>query len=196
MNFPLAMVEAIMTKANNKSDQLGAKSANAAKSAMASKPKLAVGFPEPSHVGAPTAYKPEFVRIARAMAKLGATDFEIAEELGVTVRTVWRWRSKHEEFCQALLEGKDAFDDRIERSLAQKAAGYTFHTEKVMQFEGKVIRADIVEHIPPDVGAIKLWLSNRRPDKWREKTEAALTSTEAFVSLWHAISSGTIGAAA
>jgi transposase-like protein len=61
------------------------------------------------------------VKIAQAMAKLGATDFELAQELGVTTQTVWRWRSKYPEFCYALDEGKEEFDNRIERSLAMKA---------------------------------------------------------------------------
>jgi hypothetical protein len=189
-------MEAAVAKANAKSDRPAVKAAKAAKPAKVSKPKLAIGLPDAVPVmGRPVEYQPKFADIARAMAKLGATDHEIAEELGVVTSTVWRWRSKHPDFCSALLEGKEAFDDRIERSLAQKAAGYTFHTEKVMQFEGQVIRADIVEHIPPDVGAIKLWLSNRRPDKWREKQEVALSGTEAFTAMWRAISAGTIGAA-
>jgi hypothetical protein len=105
---------------------------------------------------------------------------------------LWRWRSSYEDFSSALLEGKDAFDDRIERSLAQKATGYTFHSEKIMSFDGEVIRADIVEHVPPDVGAIKLWLSNRRFDKWRDKTEVNMTGSEAFLAVLRAMSAGPI----
>jgi hypothetical protein len=40
-----------------------------------------------------------------------------------------------------------------------------------MQHSGKPITVDYVEHIPPDVGAIKLWLTNRAPADWREKQE-------------------------
>jgi hypothetical protein len=162
--------------------------AKAPKAAKAVKPKVALGLPDAAPVGAPTLYRPEFAKIARAMAKLGGTDFEIAEELGVSTMTLWRWRSKYPDFCYVLNEGKDAFDDRIERSLAQKAAGYSYHSEKIMSFEGTVIRADTVEHVPPDVGAIKMWLGNRRPDKWKDKQEVAVTGAEAFVAAWKAIS--------
>jgi hypothetical protein len=126
------------------------------------------------------------------MALMGAGDFEIAEELGVKTSTVWRWRGKYPEFCSALDQGKDAFDDRIERSLAQRAAGYSIHTEKVFNYEGTIVRADVVEHYPPDVGAIKLWLGNRRPDKWKEKQELKLDSSNAFLAVLKAISDGTI----
>jgi hypothetical protein len=164
-----------------------------AKRAKAAKPDLAnlvIGPPDhaPNPGGRPTAYRPEFAKVAKGMSRLGATDFDIAEELGVTTVTIWNWRSKHQEFFNALLEGKEAFDDRIERSLAQRAAGYSYHSQKVMQFEGQTVRADIIEHIAPDVGAIKLWLGNRRPDKWKEKAEVNVTGAEAFVAVWKAIS--------
>jgi hypothetical protein len=149
--------------------------------------------PEPEKMGGrPSEYRPEFADIARGMARLGGTDFEISEELGVTTQTLWRWRSKYPEFCYALDEGKEAFDTRIERSLAMRAIGYSIHTERVFQYEGSIVRADIVEHIAPDVGAIKLWLSNRKPDQWREKQELRLDSSEAFLACWRAISDGTI----
>ncbi len=178
--------------ANIKPDKAkSSKTAKKVKTGNPGKTKLVMGLPDPKPEGRPTAYKPEFAAIAKAMAKHGATDFDIAEELGVTTVTIWNWRSRHPDFFNALLEGKDAFDDRVERSLAQKAVGYTYHSEKVMQFEGQIVRADVTEHVPPDVGAIKLWLSNRRPEKWRDKSEVNLTGDEAFVKLWQAVSSGT-----
>ena len=66
-------------------------------------------------------------------------------------------------------------DDRVEASMYHRAVGYNFHSEKVMQFQGKIVRAKTVEHVPPDVGAITLWLHNRRPEKWRNNTEPSVT---------------------
>jgi hypothetical protein len=143
--------------------------------------------------GQPTDYRPEYVEKARLMCRFGATDMDLADEFGVRVQTIWNWRCKHSEFFDALLEGKDAFDDRIERSLAQRAAGYSVHVEKVYCSDGQIIRAQTVEHYPPEIGAIKLWLGNRRPDKWKDKQEVKLDSDGAFLKLWQAISSNTIG---
>jgi hypothetical protein len=143
--------------------------------------------------GRPTDYRPEYVKVAGAMARLGGTDFEIAEELGVKTSTVWRWRSKYPEFCSAIDSGRDTFDNRIERSLAQRAAGYSYHSEKVFQYEGQIIRADVVEHCPPEVNACRLWLMNRRPDKWRDKQELKLDGSDAFLKVWQAISDGRAG---
>jgi hypothetical protein len=150
----------------------------------------ALGIPRP---GRPGEYHPRFVEIARAMCRLGATDFDLAQEFGVKTQTIWNWRCRYPEFFDATLEGKEAFDNRIERSLAQRAAGYSYHSEKVFQYEGAVIRAETVEHVPPDVSAIRLWLMNRRPDRWRDKSEVKLDGSDAFLRLWTAISDGTLG---
>lgn len=34
--------------------------------------------------------------------------------------------------------------------------------------QGKKIK-QTMKHVPPDTGAIAIWLKNRRPDKWRDK---------------------------
>lgn len=182
-------------KAKNASTAKGRGRGRPPKHAPAPLPPIAsIGidaFPHNDGPGRPTDYRPEYVKIARAMAKLGGTDFEIAEELGVKTSTIWRWRSKYPDFCSALNEGKEEFDNRIERSLAMKAAGYSYHSEKIIVSEGGVIRVPIVEHVPPEVGAAKLWLGNRRPDKWRDRSEVKLDSSEAFQKIWLAISNGT-----
>jgi hypothetical protein len=132
-----------------------------------------LSLPQPK-IGRPTDYKPEFAAIAKAMCRMGATDQEVADELGVDTTTIWRWRSKHEEFCKAMKVGKEIADDRVERSLFQRAVGYSFKAVKVMQHNGVAMRADYVEHVPPDVAAAKHWLNNRRPKDWREKTDLDL----------------------
>jgi hypothetical protein len=118
--------------------------------------------------GRPSSYRPEFAHFARGLCWRGATDCDLAEAFDVTTVTIWRWRAKHEQFCNAVKAGKDAFDDRVERSLAQRAIGYSYHVEKVFHFQGRKMRATTVAHLPPDPVAAKFWLCNRRPDKWRD----------------------------
>lgn len=123
------------------------------------------------HAGRPSSYDPEFAEQARKLCRLGATDYELADFFDVDVRTIYRWKHSHEKFCQALIVGKDQCDDRVERALYQRAVGYSFNSEKIFSHQGTVTRAEIVEHVPPDPGAAKLWLTNRRPEAWREKVE-------------------------
>lgn len=119
--------------------------------------------------GRPTLYCPEYADQARKLCELGATDYELADFFEVDHVTIWRWQTRHEDFCNAVHAGKENLDKRVKRSLYQRAVGYTFETEKVFQFQGQIVRADTVEHVPPDPGAAMNWLKNRQPEEWREK---------------------------
>lgn len=124
-----------------------------------------------SERGRPTAYRPEYAEQAAKLCALGATDFELADFFKVDTRTIYRWKNMHEDFCQALRAGKENADTRVERALYNRAVGYTFESEKVFQFQGQIVRADTTEHVPPDPSAAKLWLTNRKPEDWRDKQE-------------------------
>ena len=119
--------------------------------------------------GRPSKFKPEFVDQARKLAELGATDREIADFFDVTEVTINRWKATNAEFCSSIKVGKQAADDRVEQSLYRKATGYSFDSEKIFQYEGEVIRAATVEHVPPSDTAAIFWLKNRRKDEWRDR---------------------------
>lgn len=126
---------------------------------------------EKSKAGRPTKYKPDFAKQAEKLCKLGATNFDLANFFEVTTRTIERWAVRHDEFSRAIKIGTEPADDRVERSLFQKACGYTFESEKVFQFQGEIVRAKTVEHVPPDTTACIFWLKNRRKEAWRDKHE-------------------------
>lgn len=129
--------------------------------------------PEGYVFGRPTKYRPEFATQAEKLCALGATDADLADFFEVNVRTIWDWSCQREDFSLALRAGKDALDERVERSLYQRAVGYTFDSVKIFMPAGakEPIHAPYREHIPPDPGAAKLWLCNRRPEKWRDRKE-------------------------
>ncbi len=132
--------------------------------------------------GRPTAYTPELAAQAQALCQLGATDAELADFFGVAISTVGLWKTRHREFSEALKAGKGEVDDRVERSLLQRALGYTYDAVKIFpprtvvrRNKGKKttveVRPVIVpyrEHVPPDVVAAIFWLKNRRRDEWRD----------------------------
>jgi hypothetical protein len=122
-------------------------------------------------LGRPTLYKKTFAAQAAKLCSLGATDADLADFFEVSIRTVERWRSEHEEFCRAVKEAKEAADARVERSLYQRALGYSHDAVKIMQNGGDIIEAKYREHYPPDTTAAIFWLKNRRPKDWRDKQE-------------------------
>jgi len=96
--------------------------------------------------GRPSKYKPEFVGMANALASFGATDVQIADKLYVDIATLMRWKTKYPDFCEALKQGKVDPDDQVEMSLFQSA----------------------MSGVPT---SMIFWLKNRRPDRWRDRTE-------------------------
>ena len=116
-------------------------------------------------------YDPDYARQAKAMCQLGATDRDLADYFEVTTRTIMRWQAQYPEFSAALNRGKDAADDRVERSLYARATGYTFDSEKIFNNDGVITRVRTIEHVPPDVTACIFWLKNRRSSEWRDKTD-------------------------
>lgn len=126
-------------------------------------------YAEGNDGGRPSKYAPEFAGQAKKLCAMGATDIELADFFGVSTSTIYAWRNAHEEFSEAVIAGKDAADDRVERAFYNRAVGYTFESEKVFQHQGEIIRAPTREHVAPDPGAALNWLKNRRPDRWRDK---------------------------
>lgn len=125
--------------------------------------------------GRPSTYQAAYATQAAKLCELGATDEELAVFFEVDTRTIYRWRNQHEDFCQAVIAGKERADARVERALYNRAVGYTYESEKVFQFQGAVIRAPTLEHVPPDPGAAMNWLKNRQGERWRDKQDVDLT---------------------
>lgn len=145
--------------------------------------------------GRPTDYREEYAEQARKLAELGATDQEVASFFAVDVRTIYRWKHDHDTFCQSLKVGKEVADDRVERSLYQKAIGYEQEEVKIFmpaQAEAPVY-APFVAKIAPDTTAAIFWLKNRRSQEWRDKTTTELTDPDGkspFASLMDAVQAG------
>lgn len=117
----------------------------------------------------PEKWKDEYVRIAEGAAKLGATDREIAEMLGVSERTLNYWKHQRSELAEALKVGKQASDDRVEQALYRRALGYSHDATKIaVNAQGEVTQVPFVEHFPPDTTAAIFWLKNRRSAEWRD----------------------------
>lgn len=123
----------------------------------------------------PTKYKDEYVAQAEKLCKLGATDIEIADFFDVDVRTLYRWKGEHDEFCQSLKAGKDVADERVERSLFSRANGYEHDEIDIRVVDKSIVQTPIRKYYPPDTTAAIFWLKNRRPEQWRDKQDVEHT---------------------
>jgi len=122
-------------------------------------------------MGRPTDYRPEFAEQAKKQCEEGATDVELADFFEVSVRTLYRWKNNFPEFCQALKASKATADERVERSLFERAVGYERDEVDIKVINGEVVQTQIRKFYPPDTTAAIFWLKNRKPGDWRDKSE-------------------------
>jgi len=123
----------------------------------------------------PEKYKANFAKIAEKACALGATDLDLADMLDVSLRTVRYWRATKPEFAKALAIGKTTADQHVERSLYQRAMGYSCNEDDVRVVDGKVVKTELLKEYPPDTTAMIFWLKNRKPKDWRDKRETEIS---------------------
>jgi hypothetical protein len=133
--------------------------------------------------GRPPVYAARIPGIVCGLRERGATEREIAAVLGISDRTLRRWAAEHIEFSSALSVSNEAMVNRARQSLFERAAGYSFETEKIFQFQGKIIRAKTIEHVPPDTTAALRILERLDPDTWRERSATKVESTFSLADL-------------
>ena len=105
---------------------------------------------------------------------LGRTDAEIAEALGVGLRTLYTWKGAHPEFRHSIKDAKALADAEVVDSLFAKACGKAKRTIKkkrqILDADGNKVELieETEETPPPDTTAIIYWLKNRQPELWRD----------------------------
>lgn len=110
----------------------------------------------------------DHLALVEGMARDGLTEEQIAENLGVSSRTLNRWKKSYPEFDQALARGKQIPDRHVENALFRAATGYEYEEEHVTP-AGKVVK--VKRYYPPNTTAMIFWLKNRKPSQWRDKQE-------------------------
>lgn len=129
--------------------------------------------------GRPSVYDPSMAEQARKLALLGLTDAEIAEFFGVTEQTINNWKDEHPAFFASLVAGKIQADADVADSLYRRAMGEVVFTERrVKTADGGYDVIRLMQQVPADPGAAKLWLTNRQPRLWRDKQAVELTGKD------------------
>ena len=119
--------------------------------------------------------KDTFPLLAEGFAREGLNDEQIAEKLGITTTPYYNYQIKYEEFREAIKRGKAPVDTKVENALLKRAMGFdVVEIHKTLKIEANGTETlkelkKITKHFAPDVGAIVFWLSNRKPDYWKDK---------------------------
>lgn len=105
----------------------------------------------------------------KSLATRGWTDQEMADHFKVARSTWSKWKIDHPEFSDTLKNWKDEADKRVERSLYERALGFSHPEEKIFQHNGEALRVSTVKQYAPDTTAAIFWLKNRNPDEWKDR---------------------------
>ena len=110
----------------------------------------------------------------KSLVEHGYSDKEIAEFFGMALRTYLEYKQNNKEFQKLTFEWKDEADKRVERSLWERANGYSHPDTHISNYQGDVTKTEIIKHYPPDPVSMIFWLKNRHPDRWRDKQDVAM----------------------
>lgn len=109
---------------------------------------------------------PEGLLKLEGWARDGLTDEQIAENIGITAKTLYDWKKRYSNICEALKRGKEVVDRQVENALLKRALGYTYVE---ITYEGGVETKRVVKEVVPDTTAQIFWLKNRKREMWTDR---------------------------
>lgn len=110
--------------------------------------------------------------LLKSYARDGFNYQDIADRFGINMNTLGKWRKEYPQIQEAIDEGRELTDYKVENALLKSALGYKtkeVKTTTIMRY-GKVVetqKEELEKEQPPSVQAITLWLTNRNRDKWK-----------------------------
>jgi cytidylate kinase len=87
------------------------------------------------------------------MALDGLVDEQIADNMGISVSTLYHYKNKYPKIDKALKKGKEVVDRQVENALLDKA-------------------------LNGNVTAMIFWLKNRKPQQWRDSQSIEHTAVK------------------
>ena len=106
--------------------------------------------------------------LVEGWARDGLTDEQIANNLGISKDTFYKYKKEHTDFSDSLKRGKEVVDYQVENALLKRALGYQY--DEITYEDGEEIKR-VTKQVAPDTTAQIFWLKNRRPSKWKDKIE-------------------------
>ena len=123
-----------------------------------------------------TKIKPRFSEISEWL-KNGATEKQIASNLGISYSTFNKYKAEKEEFAEFLKNGRETLVLKLRGALVKKALGFAYTEKK--ENRKKDESGAITEYVEettkqalPDVAALNLCLKNYDPDEWANDPQA------------------------
>lgn len=116
--------------------------------------------------------------LMESWARDGYTVQDIATRIGITQEALRGWMRKYPEIKQAINNGREIVDYKVENALLKAALGYKTREVRITTTikNGKTVetvRERIEREQAPNVSACQVWLYNRTPKKWKNMNARA-----------------------
>lgn len=131
--------------------------------------------------GRPTLKNDQTISKTLELARLGKTNAQIAEIIGVAESTVKRWMSLDFEFSTAVKLLKQEADELIEASLFKSALGYERRMKKEVVSREGIQEIEEATYYPPNPTSMIFWLKNRQPKQWKDRVELQTESKDTLL---------------
>ena len=123
-------------------------------------------------LGRPTKFTSGMKERIKALALKGLTEAEICHAVDIDNSTLTKYKQRNPGFFTSLKDWKVIADKEIERSLRERAMGYSHPEDKIfLGKDGKPVIVPTIKHYPPDTTAMIFWLKNRQPAEWSDRKE-------------------------
>lgn len=120
-------------------------------------------------------YREYYPDVVEGMLREGKSKQDILYYLNIDEYALTVWRFKYPKLNEAWIRGSSPIDYQVESSLLKRAMGFKqteiTYKEVLYKDEIKVLKSTVVKEIAPDVSACIIWMTNRRPDKWKLKNK-------------------------
>ena len=113
--------------------------------------------------------------LLEGLSRDGLTNEQIANNIGINVKTLYDWKNKESNICNALKKGKEVVDIEVENALLKRALGYKYDE---VTYENGIETKRVTKQVAPDTTAQIFWLKNRRKQQWRDKVEVETNGEE------------------
>lgn len=126
--------------------------------------------------GPKSTYNPDVhCNMAIVAGKAGMTDQEFADAIGISRSVLHEWRKNFPEFKKAFKGGKKYSDDKVVKSLFERALGYQYKETEIRETDKGVFEKTTIKQMAADPTSMIFWLKNRQPEKWRDRHEINLS---------------------
>ena len=110
-------------------------------------------------------------------ARNGLSYEQIAYNMNIAQSTLFEYMKKFTEISEALTRAREVADAHIENALYKSAHGFTQKEKKVIYEKGVPHVVEVETYYPPNHNSLKLWLTNRRKENWRNSPDTTNDET-------------------